>query len=586
MADPITWRNVTGPSLAEAARPLAYAQTSFSSGFDALGNALKDFQTQQKEAWKLQDMDATNAERAAIYGAKTPEELAALRASGALGGVVAANGARIDRAALDPVIDARPGVLQKQQTEGWQFDRDKLMQAEMPTISAARAAFANKDFKGAQAFIDQLSPENRAVVAGEMLKTSMEVGKYDREGRKLDEEISHWKRADASSATQANAAAAQAAAHKAQVDFQAQEAMEKRYTELVAKRLSLAGTGSSQEGAKFVSDELAKVIKDPKELARATQVAGDIASKNPDASPTAIYNAVIGSQDPAKGIRWWSNTGDDAEARLKSALANESTSEAKQRRREAVAMVDQQIDFAARQLKYPGVPKATPGGTPPAADPAGKPGAPAATGAAAAVPAMAEPANSPFTPKLREKEMEERLKIAQGGMKDHSPEVKQAQAEEAKMVAAQQAETVDQRLAREQAAIRAQFAPPAYETPYDRMNRQRSLEVALEKARANAVTVDPQVAADRAAAAKLWESIKDGNENAGAAIADVGLMVPRMALSAYDTAVIRPLRAAGVPVGNTAPLLTPNGVSTGSLTPFTDVKRMRKTLQEEAKKKR
>lgn len=86
---------------------------------------------------------------------------------------------------------------------------------------------------------------------------------------------------------------------------------------------------------------------------------------------------------------------------------------------------------------------------------------------------------------------------------------------------------------------------------------------------------DAQAKADRAALASLWESIKGQSENAGRAIADVATMVPRGLAGAYDTAVVRPMRAAGVNAAYMSPKLTPEGASTESMTPFTDVARAR-----------
>jgi hypothetical protein len=115
-----------------------------------------------------------------------------------------------------------------------------------------------------------------------------------------------------------------------------------------------------------------------------------------------------------------------------------------------------------------------------------------------------------------------------------------------------------------------------YETPYDRMNRENR-EEAERKKREPAKPLDAQAAEDRKALAGLLESLRGGSESAGRAIADVATMIPRGLAGAYDTAVVRPMRAAGVDAAYLAPKITPEGASVSSMTPFTDVARARET---------
>lgn len=89
-------------------------------------------------------------------------------------------------------------------------------------------------------------------------------------------------------------------------------------------------------------------------------------------------------------------------------------------------------------------------------------------------------------------------------------------------------------------------------------------------AAAPAAPLDAQAASDRAAASSVLSGVKDINNRAGAAIMDVATMVPRGLLGAYDTAVVRPARAAGVDMAYTSPLLLPNGADPASQTPYYD----------------
>jgi hypothetical protein len=113
-----------------------------------------------------------------------------------------------------------------------------------------------------------------------------------------------------------------------------------------------------------------------------------------------------------------------------------------------------------------------------------------------------------------------------------------------------------------------------YETPYDRMTRENR-ESDERKKRESDKPLDAQAAKDRAALTSLLEALRGGSESAGRAIADVATVIPRSIASAYDTVAVRPMRAAGINAAYLAPKLTPEGVSTGSATPFTDVATMR-----------
>lgn len=140
-----------------------------------------------------------------------------------------------------------------------------------------------------------------------------------------------------------------------------------------------------------------------------------------------------------------------------------------------------------------------------------------------------------------------------------------------------------------QARQKAQAQAPAMEAPEgeEPMGIAGSDRVAFEGAEGGIVSFsgkersdvpskdDEQAAKDRAALASLWESIKGGSEDAGRAIADIATMAPRGLAGAYDTAVVRPMRAAGANAAYLSPKLVPEGVDPSSMTPFTDVKRLR-----------
>lgn len=90
----------------------------------------------------------------------------------------------------------------------------------------------------------------------------------------------------------------------------------------------------------------------------------------------------------------------------------------------------------------------------------------------------------------------------------------------------------------------------------------------------SAQPLDAQAAADRQAIAGAFETARGFSEDAGRAIADVATLVPRGLVGAYDSAVVRPMRAAGINAAYLSPKLVPDGVDPASMTPFADQKRM------------
>ena len=92
---------------------------------------------------------------------------------------------------------------------------------------------------------------------------------------------------------------------------------------------------------------------------------------------------------------------------------------------------------------------------------------------------------------------------------------------------------------------------------------------------APAPALSAQAQEDRAAIGRAWNTAKGASEDAGRAIADVATLVPRGLVGAYDSAVVRPMRAAGMNAAYLSPSLVPDGVDPASMTPFTDQKRMR-----------
>lgn len=131
-------------------------------------------------------------------------------------------------------------------------------------------------------------------------------------------------------------------------------------------------------------------------------------------------------------------------------------------------------------------------------------------------------------------------------------------------------------LTRPSAAVVPQAAQPTASAPTIASQVQRSGNSfsAAPAAPKPSAPLDPQAQADRAKIGSAWDTVKGLNDDAGRAIADVASLVPRGLVGAYDSAVVRPMRAAGVNADYLSPKLVPDGVDPSSMTPFTDQKRI------------
>lgn len=94
--------------------------------------------------------------------------------------------------------------------------------------------------------------------------------------------------------------------------------------------------------------------------------------------------------------------------------------------------------------------------------------------------------------------------------------------------------------------------------------------------------LDAQAGSDRAAIAGGVGALMKTSQRAGAAIADVGLMIPRGLAGAYDSTVVRGMRAAGIDAGYVSPMLNPaSAPGSTSMTPYYDEIRARDAAAEQ-----
>lgn len=162
MAGPITWRTVTGPSLADASRPLESAQRSIDKAFSGLSGVLKETEDTDSANWNQIKENNTQEFMSKLYSAQGAEGFKALQDSGELERMIAANGAQIDQAAVRAAMDSRLGTLQQRDKQGWEFANAALDQQESPVVNQVKSMLAQGNLEGAKPLIASLSPRGQA----------------------------------------------------------------------------------------------------------------------------------------------------------------------------------------------------------------------------------------------------------------------------------------------------------------------------------------------------------------------------------------------------------------------------------------
>lgn len=150
---PITWRNIEAPSLvgvagmAESARrTFNDAMSSLRSGFDEYGEQIQTQWDQGKEANTQAFLD-----QLAQY--KTPEELAAAQAAGALQNLKAQFGNQIDRNAVRDAEAQQADVLMRRIAAQNQYADDKTNRDARPLVDQFNSLIADNKLDEARKFL-------------------------------------------------------------------------------------------------------------------------------------------------------------------------------------------------------------------------------------------------------------------------------------------------------------------------------------------------------------------------------------------------------------------------------------------------
>lgn len=163
MSQPISWRNVNGPSPAEALRPLEAAGNSFNNAIGAFQQLLQQRQKLDAANYDQGQLNQREAFLDALQGARSPEELAALQQSGQLAQLQQGMNAST-RAAVRGADEARTVGLRQQTLAANQFSDQTRDRANKPFLDQVGVLANGGDFEGARRLVNDSSLPNKAEV--------------------------------------------------------------------------------------------------------------------------------------------------------------------------------------------------------------------------------------------------------------------------------------------------------------------------------------------------------------------------------------------------------------------------------------
>lgn len=193
MANPITWQNVGGVSLADAMRPLDSAQRSFSGMFDGLKEIVTDSEAIGANNVVVQRKNNTQGFLTALDSlAKTPQALQAAIADGSVDRLRASYGQNIDEAAIRGAAESLLTARYDQSTKANAF-ADQTLDREQAPIRDQIASFLNSGDK-------KLIAQGKTLLAEHNLRNEaplyaqLNAGEYQLTTRGRDGEEHGWKK--------------------------------------------------------------------------------------------------------------------------------------------------------------------------------------------------------------------------------------------------------------------------------------------------------------------------------------------------------------------------------------------------------
>ena len=347
MGVPITWRNIDAPDLRGVSSILSGAHSALNTGFDKLGEVIKQRQDVDAANWNQQKTNNTQAFLDEIGKYRTPEEYQAALSSGVLDQARQGYGAQLDVVAARAAEEGRLPILQNRATTDVAYKNTML--DEKQAADRDRVAVLNAQGKTKEALalaqeigLRQIAPVVTAGNAEERLRT--ELGYKDnaelraQADQKIQDAAAPLNRALVQSQINHNNAITAAQNAKAATEGKGGSTENTAALDaLVKNSVMSAGTLDTKEGMAAVTDWVNKNVKGDAQKAdllynigrRASEgiVIGKDDKGNPIKAPIpamTMINAIMGStENPAAMlVPGWSRRGDDADNNLLQMMKN------------------------------------------------------------------------------------------------------------------------------------------------------------------------------------------------------------------------------------------------------------------------
>lgn len=192
MANPITWQNITGPSMADAAKPMAMAQLSLDNAFSKFSGVIADREKNDLANWNQQKTNNQNEYLNTVAGFKTEEELRAAQRSGVLQQMLQGYGAQIDHTAVRGAVNEQIANLQRQ----WQANT---------THQDAVTAFNQRDVRDRITATAVNNPAEAKVMIAANPDLVDQTGLAETVKKSVDAQITAKRAAETHASTQASA---------------------------------------------------------------------------------------------------------------------------------------------------------------------------------------------------------------------------------------------------------------------------------------------------------------------------------------------------------------------------------------------
>ena len=342
MASPITWRNVDAPSNVGVSQLFNGAQNGINSGFDHIGEVLKQREQMDQTNWNQQKTNNTQAFMDALGEAKTPEEFQAKQAF--LANMRNSMGAQIDAPAARAAEDARLGILQNRAVTNNTFNASMDAEHDRPIQDQISEAIYNNDPVKALALKEQLKRGLGDVAknidarqeqllgrdrAGKEFSFKEKDAQYKAEDQDMEKKLFPLKEAQLQASINAsNASAALQNANRTRLrrELDADGNPTKKIQTAIE---AFKPTSHFSDGIVGTKEGDAAVEKAIKEAASNPAEARDIrynlqkfmANRSPDSGPVpasaVIASIGIATPNPIEGmVPGWSRRGDDMAANL------------------------------------------------------------------------------------------------------------------------------------------------------------------------------------------------------------------------------------------------------------------------------